>query len=324
MNDTRPKKVLITGANGFIGSALMGRLEAEPGLDTVGAVRTLRTSARESAGLHAVGDIGPNTDWGEALAGIQSVVHCAGRAHVMLAKSADPLPEYRRTNVEGTLTLARQAAKAGVERLVYISSIGVNGNVSRRPFRESDVPNPVEPYAVSKYEAEQGLSALAEASDMEVVIIRPPLVYGAGAPGNFGTLMKWMQRGVPLPFGAINNRRTLVGLDNLVDLIVTCLHHPAAPNQVFLAGDDEDLSTTDLLRRIGRALGKPARLIPVPARLLEIAAIAGGRRALARRLLGSLQVDIGKARAKLGWKPPLSVDEALRKAARSVQERRPG
>jgi len=200
-----------------------------------------------------------------------------------------------------------------VKRFVFISSIGVNGNISTRPFRVGDQPNPAEPYAQSKWEAEQGLMKLAAETSMEVVIIRPPLVYGPDAPGNFGSLVRWIEKGVPLPLGAIHNKRSLVGIDNLVDLIIHCLDHPAAANQVFLAGDGEDISTPELLRGVGRAMGKPARLIPVPAGLLQFGATLLGRKAMAQRLLGSLQVDISKTRELLDWKPPYTVEEGLRR-----------
>jgi nucleoside-diphosphate-sugar epimerase len=200
-----------------------------------------------------------------------------------------------------------------VKRFLFISSIGVNGNINTRPFTEDDEPNPAEPYALSKWEAEQGLWEIQRETGMEVVIIRPPLVYGPNAPGNFGSLMRWVEKGLPLPLGAIDNQRSLVALDNLVDLIITCIDHPAAANQVFLAGDGEDLSTTELLRGVARAMGKSAHLIPVPPSLLMLGATLLGKKAVAQRLLGSLQVDISKARRLLGWQPPVSVEEGLRR-----------
>jgi nucleoside-diphosphate-sugar epimerase len=252
-------------------------------------------------------------DWSSVLDEQQVVIHAAARAHVMKDEVADPLSEYRRVNVDGTLNLARQAAAAGVKRFIFISSIGVNGNSNIRPFTENDTPNPAECYARSKWEAEQGLWEIHRDSGMEVVIIRPPLVYGRGAPGNFGSLIRWVEKGVPLPLGAVKNQRSLVSLDNLVDLIIACLDHPAAANEVFLAGDGEDLSTTELLRGVGKAMGKPARLIPVPESMLMAGATLLGKKAIAQRLLGSLQVDISKARELLGWEPPISVEEGLRR-----------
>jgi len=215
--------------------------------------------------------------------------------------------------VEATLNLAQQAAIAGVKRFVFISSIGVNGNINVRPFSALDVPHPVEPYAQSKWEAEQGLWRIQQETGMELVVIRPPLVYGPGAPGNFGSLVRWVGKGIPLPLGAIHNRRSLVGIDNLVDLIVRCIDHPAAANQVFLAGDGRDLSTTELLRIVGDAMGRPARLIPLPAGVLKLSAALLGRKAMAQRLLGSLQVDISQTCETLDWQPPFTVEEGLRR-----------
>jgi len=236
--------------------------------------------------------------------------------------SSDPLTEFRKVNVEGTLSLARQAAAAGVRRFIFISSIKVNGEgtVLGAPYHADAQPLPADPYGISKMEAEQGLRALAADTGMEVVIIRPTLVYGPGVKANFLNLMRWLHKGVPLPFGAIHNLRSLVALDNLVDLIVTCIDHPAAANQTFLVSDGEDLSTTELLRRMGTALGKPARLFPVPSRLIEVGAAMLGKQALAQRLCGSLQVDISKTRELLNWTPPVSVDEALRKTAKHFLE----
>ena len=231
--------------------------------------------------------------------------------------STDPLTEFRRVNVQGTRHLAQQAAAAGVRRFVFISSIKVNGEATLpgKAFLADDVPAPLDPYGVSKMEAEQGLRDIAAQTGMEVVIVRPPLVYGPGVKANFQAMMRWLTRGVPLPLGAIDNRRSLVALGNLVDLIVTCIHHPAAANQTFLVSDGEDLSTTQLLRRMGQALGMPARLMPVPTSLLKLGASLVGRPAVAQRLCGSLQVDISKTRQLLGWTPPLSVDEGLKNAA---------
>ena len=308
-----PAPVLVTGAAGFIGGALVDRLLAE-GVPTVAAVRRPVTGGRTIA----VGDIDPHTDWRGPLAGVDCVVHLAARVHVMHERAADPLAEFRKVNVDGTLALARQAVAAGVRRFLFISSIGVNGLRTREgvSFTEQSPPSPHNHYARSKWEAEEGLRQIAVQTGIEVVIVRPPLVYGPGAKGNFLTLMQWLSRGVPLPLGAIDNRRSLVALDNLVDLIVTCLNHPAAAGQVFLVSDGEDLSTTELLRRMGAALGRPAHLLPVPAAWLDGAARLLGRGAVAQRLCGSLQVDIEKTRRLLGWTPPVTVDEALRETAR--------
>lgn len=307
-------KLLLTGATGFVGGALLARLLAA---DTVDVIGTSRRGASDSLPIRAIGGMGADTDWRLALTGRDVVIHAAARVHVMNDPSIDPLAEFRRVNVEGTLALARQAAAAGIRRFIFISSIKVNGESTQnnRPFIVEDPPQPADPYGISKHEAEEQLRRLAEETGMEVVIIRPPLVYGPGVKANFLSMMRWLYKGIPLPLGAINNRRSLVALDNLVDLIVTCIDHPAAANQTFLAGDGEDLSTTELLRRMGAALGRPARLIPVPPALLSAGATMLGKRAVAQRLLGSLQVDISKTRALLGWTPPVSVDEALRKTA---------
>ena len=307
--------ILVTGASGFVGKALCANLIERC---------SLRISVRDkSAGNWPAGadvieaSLSPEQDWMTALSGVSSVVHCAARVHVMNEASADPLAEFRRVNVDGTLRLARQAAEAGVRRFVFVSSIKVNGEHSQlgHPFTADETPAPGDPYGVSKCEAEAGLRALSQETGMEVVIIRPPLVYGPGVKANFLAMMRWLQRGVPLPLGGVtDNRRSLVFLDNLVDLIVTCIDHPAA-NQTFLVSDDEDLSTAALLRRMAAALGMPAQLIPVPVGLITLGAKLIGRPGIAQRLCGSLQVDIGKTKALLGWSPPFSVDEGLRQTA---------
>jgi len=303
--------ILLTGATGFLGRQLAKYLHSKP---HVGLTAVVRRSVDISAfQTREVQRINANTDWSEALINQQVVIHAAARAHIMKEDLADPVVEYRQVNVDGTVNLARQAAEAGVRRFIFISSIGVNGNINIKPFTEDDTPKPADPYAQSKLEAEQGLWEIQHETGMELVVIRPPLVYGPNAPGNFGSLTRWIDKGVPLPLGAIQNQRSLVALDNLVDLIITCIDHPAAANQVFLAGDGQDLSTTELLRSVARAAGKPSRLIPIPSSLLMLAATLLGKKAVAQRLLGSLQVDISKARDLLEWEPPISVEEGLRR-----------
>ena len=308
-------RVRVTGANGFVGRALCAEASVR-GFVVGGVSRSACHLPGDTESL-VVGSLDERTDWRAALTGADIVIHLAARVHVMQDTATDPLVEFRRVNVQGTLNLARQAAAAGVRRFVFISSIKVNGETTEldQPFTADDEPAPLDPYGISKMEAEQGLREIAAKTGMEVVIIRPPLVYGPGVKANFQTMMRWLARGVPLPLGAIHNRRSMVALDNLVDLILTCIDHPAAANQTFLVSDGEDLSTTQLLQRLGRALGRPARLIPVPAMLLKVGAALVGKPAIAQRLCGSLQVDISKTQQLLGWVPPLSIDEGLKKAA---------
>jgi nucleoside-diphosphate-sugar epimerase len=310
-------KVLVTGATGFVGRALVAQLVALGNVEVLALTRQVPANPVTGAKYHPGGDLISQTQWQPVLASVHVLVHTAGRAHVLNDRAADPLAEFRRVNVTGTLRLAEQAAAMGVQRFVFMSSIGVNGvqSAAGKVFSELDKPSPHNTYALSKWEAEQGLLRVADETGLEVVIIRPPLVYGRGAPGNFGSLMRWLTRGLPLPLGAIHNQRSLVALDNLVDLIVTCLTHPAAANQTFLVSDGEDVSTTELLRRMGQALGRPARLIPFPASWLKLAATLVGKQDVAQRLCGSLQVDIEKTQRLLGWTPPVSLDEGLRRAA---------
>ena len=264
----------------------------------------------------------PTTDWRTTVAGVDSIVHCAARVHVMQEKAIDPLAEFRRVNVDGTLNLARQAVQAGVRRLVFISSIGVNGaQTFDQPFTCADVPTPHSPYAQAKLEAEVALRQLALDTGLEVAIIRPPLVFGPGAPGNFDRLIRALYRGLILPLGAVHNQRSLVSLGNLVSLIDTCIDHPAAANQTFLVSDGEDISTTALLQRLAHAIGKPARLVPVPVSLLMGAGRLLGKAQLLQQLCGSLQVDIFKTRTLLGWEPPVRLSNALNATAQAFLAR---
>lgn len=307
---------LVTGANGFVGSALCARLRRD-GVFVRGAVRSL-SSQPEDVDTVAIGSLSSVTDWTAALGNVEQVVHLAARVHVMNDKSSDPLAEFRRVNIEGTAALARQAAVAGVRRFVFLSSVKVNGEFTEagHPFSADDAPAPEDSYGVSKYKAEQLLRQIAAETGMEVVIIRPPLVYGPGVRANFESMMRWLARGVPLPLAAVTeNRRSLVSLDNLVDLIVKCLSHPAAANETFLVSDGEDLSAAQLLKRMGAAMGKPARLFYMPPTLLRLGATVFNKLGIYQRLCGSLQLDIAKTRQLLGWTPPVSVDEGLRRAA---------
>ena len=305
-------RVLLTGVTGFLGSAVGGALLNHEDYDVTLVARTVNNIFPEAL---IVEDIGIETDWSEALDDVEVIVHTAARNHIMKDNVVDSLSEYRAVNVEGTLELARQAALLGVSRFVFISSVKVNGEKSMlgKAFTENDLSVPEDPYGISKFEAEQGLNEIAGETDMEVVIIRPPLVYGPNAPGNFGNLMRWVEKGIPLPLGAIYNQRSLVAVDNLVDLILTCIDHPAAANEVFLAADGHDLSTSELLRGVAKAMGRPSRLIPLPASFLMMGASLLGKKSMAQRLLGSLQVDISKARNLLGWEPPISVEEGLKR-----------
>ncbi len=316
--------ILVTGANGFIGSRLCDTL-LEKDYSLHRAVRRTDSTCPLPSDIDSrdrffeVGNIDDNTSWHKALQGVEQVIHLAARVHVMNDDAVSPLTEFRRINVEGTVNLARQAVAAGVKRFIYLSSVKVNGEntLPANPFYADDSPAPADPYAVSKMEAEQELQQLALKTGLEVVIIRPPLVYGAGVKANFQKMISWLKRGVPLPLSNITrNRRSLVALDNLIDLVITCIGHPAAANQVFLVSDGEDLSTTALLRRLSMVMGKPARLFPVPIRLLEFGSVLLGKRAVMQRLSGSLQVDITRTQEVLNWNPPISVDEGLRKAVR--------
>ena len=306
--------VLVTGANGFLGRTLCSSLITR-GYHVRSAVRR---HVSGDAGEVAVGDIGPDTDWTDALVNACGVVHCAARTQVMNDKAFDTLDAFRRVNKEGTLNLARQAAAVGVKRFVFVSTVKVNGEATMpgHPFRADDVPAPQDSYGVSKHEAEVNLRQLALATSMEVVIVRPPLVYGPQVKGNFSTMFRVLARGLPLPFGDIHNSRSYVAIDNLVDLLLICLKHPAAAGQTFLVSDGEDLSTTELLLRTAQAMRKKAFLIPVPASMLKLALTLLGKSELAQRICGSLQVDISKTTALLNWKPLVSLDDGLRIAIR--------
>lgn len=309
--------VLVTGASGFIGQRVCSVFVAR-GYTVSAVVRSGLWHPQSPAGtlrMFAVGGMNASTEWAETLEGVDSVIHCAARAHVIKETARNPLEEFRMVNVGGTIRLAEQCVSAGVRRFIFLSSIGVLGTNtnSRGPFSASDIPAPAEDYALSKLEAEEGLRELARTSSMEVVIVRPPLVYGRGVKGNFARLLQLLERGIPLPLSAVENRRSLVGIDNLVDLLLRCVEHPRAAGEVFLVSDGEDLSVSSLLQRMARMMGRSPRLFPVPVSLLRLAGAVTGRQVEVDRLVGSLQVDITRTRELLDWNPPLTVDEGLRR-----------
>ena len=302
-------KVLLTGSTGFVGSALLTELQALPSFRVVAAVRS--TAASDC--VVVVGSIDGTTDYSSALNGVDVVVHAAARAHIMRDEVADPLAEYRKVNVDGTLNLAKQAVAAGVKRFIYISSIKVNGESTTGlpAFTEADAAKPEDPYGASKHEAEEGLRLLAQETGLEVVIIRPPLVYGPGVKANFLSLAKLSSTGLPLPFGVVNNHRSMVYVGNLVDFIIHCIQHAAAANQIFLVSDGEDISLRSLVTYIRLGLRRSPRLMPVPIWLFKLVGTFTGRRDVVERLVGDLQVDSSKARTLLGWVPPYTAKQGI-------------
>jgi nucleoside-diphosphate-sugar epimerase len=311
--------ILVTGANGFVGRVLCLHLahlqhQVTAQVRHAGSLsfieQTSQYLCRQTADLSQI------VLEKDRLEGIQAIVHCAARVHQVRESSADPLAAYREVNTQTTLDLARAAAQAGLRRFVFLSSVKVNGEFTLpgQPFR-ADQANPQDAYGISKWEAEQGLLEIAAQTGMEVVIIRPPLVYGPRVKANFLTMMQWLQRGIPLPLGAIKNQRSLVALPNLLDFIALCLTHPKAANQTFLISDQQDVSTTELLRGLGNALHQPARLLPVPQSFLELGFKAIGKSAIAQRLCSDLTVDSRPATELLGWKPTITVQQGLQLTA---------
>lgn len=316
-------RVLVTGAGGFVGRALCQRLCREGGAVRAAIRASGGTEIPPAESVFAVGDISGCTDWSPICRGVDTVVHLAARAHVSRESAIDPEAAYRSVNVDGTIALAHQAVAAGVRRFVFVSSIGVMGDSSTSgPFRETDPARPRSLYARTKWEAERALAEICGSRGMELVVVRPPLVYGPGNPGNFLRLLQWVQKGIPLPLAGIDNRRSMVGLTNLVDFMYVCIASPRAANQTFNVADGEDLSIGDWIRRIANAMGRPARLFALPESLMRAAARGFRRPDLIARLLDSLEVDIAKARAILGWSAPVSVNRGLEETARWFQSRK--
>ncbi|BBO99941.1 UDP-glucose 4-epimerase family protein [Sulfuriferula nivalis] len=303
---------LVTGANGFVGKALCKELVHRK-VPVRGSVRELLSSVeRPIFDLVAVGDVGADTAWTEALHGVDVVIHLAARVHVMRENAADPLAAFREVNVAGTECLARAAASGGVRRMVYVSSIKVNGEqTSAIPFAETEAPAPQDPYGISKYEAELALHNVAKETGLEVVIVRPPLVYGPGVGGNFLRLLKLVSKGVPLPLASIQNQRSMVYLDNFVDVLIMCATHQAAAGKTYLVSDGDDISTPLLIYSIANLMGKHSRLWPLPSTLLKLAGVMTGRLHEVERLIGSLQVDSSKICNELEWVPPYTVQQGL-------------
>ena len=304
-------KITITGATGFVGKELSKKYRNHRCV-----VRKSKYAGSACEDNFLIDSIDSHADWSGCFDDIEVIVHLAGIAHGKHMSNKD----YIRVNIQGTLHLANEAAQAGVKRFIFLSSIGVNGISNTSPFSIDDSPAPVEDYAVSKFEAEVGLRKIAAETGMEIVIIRPPLVYGPNAPGNFGKLAKLASKNLPLPFGAIYNKRSLVSLDNLVDLIITCIDHPNAANQTFLVSDDHDVSTTELLNAMTLASGKQPRLIPVPVSVLRLAGRLTGKLGVIDRLCGNLQVDISHTKDVLGWKPPVSFQDGIQKCFQKEQK----
>ena len=297
-------KVLLTGATGFIGSKLLEN-------DKYEFIKVVRNRALKDGNVFIYA-IDGDTNWSEGVYQADVVIHLAGVAHNKL----DSQNDYKSVNYQGSINLANQAANAGVKRFIFLSSIAVNGISNTYPFKYSDKTNAADGYAASKYEAEEGLKEIAENTGLEVVIIRPPLVYGKNAPGNFRTLLKLAEANFFLPLGAVNNSRSFVSVDNLVDLIITCIEHPSAANQTFLVSDDEDISSSNLLNKLIVFAGKTPSLLPVPVFFLELVASMFGKNQVLERFTSSLTIDIEYTKETLNWKPPISLDEGIRRCIR--------
>lgn len=314
-------KVLLTGATGFVGSALLAHLQKQASHSVSIASRSEQVGIEPGCQVFNLGEFGAQTNWQPALGDVGCVIHMAGRAHV-LTQEANALELFREANTRATLNLATQAAAQGVKRFIFISSIGVNGAYTTDlPFSELSEPAPNADYAISKHEAEVGLLQIAQTTEMDVVIIRPPLVYAAHAPGNFRRLLKLVHSGIPLPFGRVNNSRSMIALENLVDFIAFCMDHPAAANQIFLTSDGVDFSTGQMIRLLAQGMGRKAALVPFPMSLLNMSARLLGKQGVYTQLCGSLQIDTSKARLLLGWTPPMSAEAAMIRAGQEFNNR---
>lgn len=305
-------KILLTGYTGFIGSNILDLCkERSDSIKCLGRRKPL-------FGIFYQGELSSSSEYRDALDGVDVIIHCAARVHVMNDSSIDPLTEFREVNSFATLNLAKQAIAAGVKRFIFVSSIKVNGESTQsgKPFTASDERSPEDFYGKSKSEAEEQLLQFAKETGLEVVIVRPTLVYGPGVKANFASLMNLVSKGIPLPFGCVtNNKRSLVSVDNLVDLIVTCIEHPKAANQVFLVSDDHDVSTSEMVRQMALSLGKSTWQLPVPKWCYKLAGKVLGKQDVVDRLLGSLQVDITHTKQTLGWTPPQTLEEGFKKTA---------
>ena len=310
-------KLLITGATGFVGSHVL-QMAITQNREVICPVRSPSASLASPPSAQAViGDINSQTDWQAHMHDVNTVIHCAARVHVMNDLASDPLAAFREVNLHGSLRLAEQAAQAGVTHFIYLSTVKVNGEMTRTgtAFTEDDVPQASDPYGISKQEAESALLALGQRTGMAITIIRPPLVYGKGVAANFLSLLIWVKKQIPLPLGSIHNQRSFVFVKNLADFILHCVQNPQAFHQVFLISDGKDLSTTELLREAAKALQVPSRLLPFPASLMSLVANLVGKKNITDRLCQSLQVDSSKARERLQWTPPFSVQQGLRESA---------
>lgn len=305
MDQRKYNKILVTGSNGFVGKALCQALR-DRGDNYLGSVRR-KALAIKGQDFIIVESLDANTDWRKALDGCDTVVHLAGRAHILNDNIADPLAAFRLTNTQGTLNLAEQAAECGVSRFIFLSSIGVNGAVtSCFPYSSNDSPSPHSPYAVSKLEAEIGLRRIARRTTLDVVIIRSPAIYGKNAPGNFGLIQKFIKYGIPLPFGSIDNKRSLVAIENIVSFITVCIEHQRAKNELFLVSDDHDLSTLEIVELMGKLIGKKPKTVKLPLKLLWCIFTILGKRKAAVSLMADLQLDVDRSRELLEWSPPFS------------------